>query len=168
MCSSDLVLFFFTGAHADYHKATDTWDKINAEGEARIERMVARVAERLADQSEAVAFTHVLADTSRSQGGEGIGSAGSGYGPYLGTIPDFGDNPEIKGVLLSGVREGSPAAKAGIQGGDVIVKFGGVGIGNLYDYTYALRDHKPGDIVEIELLRKEQRVTVHATLGKRR
>lgn len=160
------VLFFFTGAHADYHKPGDTWDKINAAGEARLLEMVRDVALELSSRDTAVAYSRVLADTAHSSGGEGYG--GGGYGPYLGTVPDFGDNPDIKGVLLSGVREGSPAEKAGIQGGDILLKFGGAVIGNLYDYTYALRAHKPGDIVPIEVLRKGQAVQLSATLGKRK
>ncbi len=160
------VLFFFTGAHPDYHKPGDTWEKINAGGEARLLEMVRDVAADLSSRDSAVAFSRVAADTAHSSGGEGYG--GGGYGPYLGTVPDFGDNPDIKGVLLSGVREGSPAEKAGIQGGDILVKFGGAAIGNLYDYTYALRAHKPGDIVPIGLIRKGLVVTVTATLGKRK
>ena len=98
---------------------------------------------------------------------EGYGGGG-GYGPYLGTIPDFSGNEDIQGVLLSGVREGSPAEKAGIQGGDVLVRFGGLPIGNLYDFTYALQGRKPGDQVELELQRKGELVKVTATLGRRR
>ncbi len=159
------VLFFFTGAHSDYHKPSDTWDKINAPGEARVLSMVSEVVRALADRDSAVAFTRVLADSSRGGGGEGYG--GGGYGPYLGTVPDFGENPDIKGVLLSGVREGSPAEQAGIRGKDVVVKFDNKVVGNLQDYFYALSARKPGDVVQIELLRDGKPVTLTVTLGRR-
>ena len=84
---------------------------------------------------------------------------------YVGTIPDYGE--EVEGVKLSGVREGSPAAKAGIQGNDVIIEFAGVKIKNVYDYTYVLQEHKPGDVVEIIVLRNGQRMILKATLGQR-
>ena len=61
---------------------------------------------------------------------------------YLGTIPDY--TTEVKGVKLSGVRGGSPAEKAGLKGGDVIVEFAGQKIANIYDYTYALDAAKIG------------------------
>ena len=73
--------------------------------------------------------------------GSGTGRS-RGYGPYLGTIPDMSDRDE-PGVALTGVRENSPAEKAGIRGGDVVIRFGGREIGDLYDYTYALREHEP-------------------------
>ncbi|HVP38560.1 MAG TPA: M28 family peptidase [Candidatus Saccharimonadales bacterium] len=158
------VLFFFTGAHSDYHKPSDTWDKIDAPGEARVLGMVEDVASELAGRDSAIAFTKVKADSARG-GGEGYG--GGGYGPYLGTVPDFGGAPDLKGVLLSGVREGSPAENAGIRGKDIIVKFDGKVVGNLEDYFYALSARKPGDVVQIELLRDGKPMTLTATLGRR-
>jgi hypothetical protein len=160
------VLFFFTGAHSDYHKPADTWDKINAPGEARVLAMVEEVVGELAGRDSAIAFTKVLAD-SAGGGGGGEGYGGSGYGPYLGTVPDFGENPDIKGVLLSGVREGSPAEKAGIKGKDVLTRFDGKVLGNLQDYAYALAAKKPGDVVQIEMLRDGKPMTLTVTLGRR-
>ena len=66
------------------------------------------------------------------------------------------------------MRPESPAEKAGIRGGDVLVRFGGIPIANLYDFTYALRDKKPGDVVEVEVERDGEIVTVVATLEKRK
>ncbi len=71
-------------------------------------------------------------------------------------------------MRLTGVREGSPADKAGVQKGDVIVRFGGVTVKNLEDYTVALRSHAPGDVVEVEVLRDDARVKLKATLEKRK
>ena len=80
---------------------------------------------------------------------------------YLGTIPDY--TTEVAGVKLSGVRGGSPADKAGLKGGDVIVEFGGQKIANIYDYTYALDAARIGQPVEIVVLREGKRTTVAVT-----
>ena len=71
------------------------------------------------------------------------------------------------GVLLSGVRSGGPAGLAGIQGGDVIVKFDGIRIDNIYDYTYALRSRKPGQSVRITVKRAGAEKDFDVTLGRR-
>jgi len=76
--------------------------------------------------------------------------------------------PSDFGVRLTGVRAGSPAQDAGLQKGDVIVLFAGREITDLYAYTYALRDQKPGDEVEIQVVRGDERVTLRAVLGERR
>jgi len=160
------VLFFFTGAHEDYHKSTDDTEKIEVAGIGGVATLVERVARRLASTPDEIAFVRVAADTIGRGASEGYATT-KGYGPYLGTIPDFGEY-EGKGVLLSGVRPGSPAEKAGIRGEDVVVRFGGIPIANLYDYTYALRDKKVGDVVEIQVDRAGEIVTVYATLEKRK
>jgi S1-C subfamily serine protease len=80
---------------------------------------------------------------------------------YLGTIPDY--TAEVAGVKLSGVRGGSPADKAGLKGGDVIVEFGGQKIANIYDYTYALDAARIGQPVEIVVMREGKRTTVAVT-----
>jgi hypothetical protein len=153
------VLMLFTGAHADYHKPSDTWDKINYEGLA----MVARYAAALVDSLDARPKpTYVVAKADSSMGRI---AGGGGYGAYLGTIPDYLKTEG--GVLLSGVRNGSPAEQAGIRGGDVIVKFDGVRIDNIYDYTFALRSRKPGQQVRITVKRGAEDVDLLATLGRR-
>src|SRR6185436_12046071 len=80
---------------------------------------------------------------------------------YLGTIPDY--TTEVKGVKLSGVRGGSPAEKAGLQGGDVLVEFGPQKITNIYDYTYALDAVKIGQPVKIAVEREGKRVELTVT-----
>ena len=80
--------------------------------------------------------------------------ASSGYGPWFGSVPDFGESE--KGVKFADVTEGSPAAQAGFKGGDILTEFDGKPIQNLYDFTYALRAHKPGDKVKVKVLRNGQ------------
>ncbi len=153
------VLMMFTGAHADYHKPTDTWDQLNYAGMAKIGGFVAALVESL-DARPKPTFVQAKADSSM-----GRIAGGGGYGAYLGTIPDYLQTEG--GVLLSGVRDGSPAQVAGLKGGDTIIGFDGIGIGNVYDYTFALRSRKPGQQVRITVKRGDQKVELLATLGRR-
>jgi hypothetical protein len=138
------VLFFFTGAHADYHRPSDTADKIDPDGLAAVARLAMRAVESAA---EAPSRLRVV-EASPPPGQGGGGGDGRGYGAYLGTIPDFGERSE-PGVLLTGVRAGSPAAKAGVGAGDVVLQVGGRKIRTLEDLAYALRFYRPGDAVEV-------------------
>ena len=65
------------------------------------------------------------------------------------------------------VREGSPAAKAGLKAGDIMIEFDGKPIQNLYDFTYALRGKKPGDEVKVKVTRDGKPLEVTAVLSRR-
>jgi S1-C subfamily serine protease len=159
------VLFFFSGLHGDYHKPSDTWDKIDAPESAKLLQFIAEVIENFRTD-ERPAFVRVAPPSHGDPGAVGpVGGTSSGYGPYFGSIPDFAEG--VKGVRFADVREGSPAALAGFKAGDVMVEFDGKPIQNLYDFTYALRAKKPGDEVEVKVLRKDSPVTAKVTLTKR-
>jgi S1-C subfamily serine protease len=96
----------------------------------------------------------------------GTSGGGGGYGPYFGSIPDFGQTEN--GVKFSDVKPGSPAEKAGFKAGDVLVQFGDKPIKNLYDFTDALRRSKVGDVVEVEVLRDGKPLRAKVTLEQRR
>ncbi|OFW40046.1 MAG: hypothetical protein A3F70_09015 [Acidobacteria bacterium RIFCSPLOWO2_12_FULL_67_14] len=153
------VLFFFSGLHGDYHKPTDTSDKIDARGARRVLSLVYLMMERLATDPARPEWTAV-AESAPSGGG------GAGYGPYFGSIPDFGDAGG--GVLFADVRPGSPAAKAGLRAGDLLVEFDGTPVQNLYDFTYALRAKKPGDAVRVVVRRNDMPVAATVLLEARR
>ncbi len=153
------VLNFFTGAHEDYHRPSDTPDKINVEGVARIARFAYQIISDVASTVERPDFARV---ERQDQGG---GSRET-LRAYLGTIPDY--TTEIKGVKISGVRGGSPAEKAGLQGGDVLVEFAGQKITNIYDYTYALDAVKIGKKVSVVVEREGHRVELSVTPEARR
>ncbi|MCK7524546.1 MAG: PDZ domain-containing protein [Ignavibacteriales bacterium] len=76
---------------------------------------------------------------------------------YVGTVPDFAG--EVDGYKLGGVTDGSPAAKAGLQAGDIITQFGDKKISNIYDFTYALGNYVPGDKVKVLVKRGEEELT---------
>jgi len=155
------VLFFFSGLHSDYHKPSDTWEKINADAALRLLDVVDNVSEELAAAPGRPAFVTVVEDKPVFSG-----SNGGGYGAYFGSIPDFGQVET--GVKFSDVKPGSPAAKAGLKAGDVLVQFGDLPIKNLYDFTDALRRSKVGDMVEVKVMRDGQPVTANVTLEQRK
>jgi len=142
------VAFLFTGVHDDYHLPSDTADKINAEGEERVATFAARLALALAERPERLTFVDAPADPHRGMR--------SGFKVSLGTVPDYGFSG--KGVRLSGVRADAPAARAGMAGGDVIVKLGPHEITNIHDYMFALGELEAGREVTIEVLRDGKRV----------
>jgi hypothetical protein len=156
------VLFFFSGLHSDYHKPSDTWEKINAGAALRLLDLVDSVSEQLASAPGRPAFVTVVENKPVSSGSGG----GGGYGAYFGSIPDFGQVEN--GVKFSDVKPGSPAAKAGLKAGDVLVQFGDLPIKNLYDFTDALRRSKVGDVVAVKVLRDGQPVTASVTLEQRK
>ncbi|MFZ0590764.1 MAG: M20/M25/M40 family metallo-hydrolase [Bryobacteraceae bacterium] len=153
------TLFFFSGLHSDYHKPSDTWDKINASDAVRLLYEIANIATTLADEPTRPQFIRASAPPHGGAGPSG------GYGPYFGSIPDFGSSEH--GVRFSDLRDGSPAAKAGLKAGDVLVEFDGKAIQNLYDFTYALRAHKPGDVVVVKVMRGGKPIEARVTLAKR-
>ena len=162
------VLHFFSNTHEDYHRPSDDSDKIDGQGLEDILGLVTEVALAVAGEAgsdQRVAITPIEAVETPAHGQSPSSSSG-GYGPYLGTIPDM--VPTDFGLRLSGVREGSPAQKGGLRKGDVVIEFGGKDVGDIYAYTYALREHAPGDQVEIVVQREGERVTVTVTLGDRR
>jgi hypothetical protein len=156
------VLFFFSGLHGDYHKPSDTWDKIDAPDGAKLLGYVAQITTRLANDPERPKFQRVVEKTAPVSSGGG----GGGYGPNFGSIPDFDEPP--KGVRFADVRDGTPAAKAGLKAGDILIEFDGKDIGNLYDFTYALQSHKPGDEVLVKVLRGSQTIEAKVLLTERR
>ncbi|HLJ23776.1 MAG TPA: M28 family peptidase [Candidatus Acidoferrales bacterium] len=157
------VLFFFSGLHSDYHKPSDTWDKIDAPDAAKLLDFIGDVALKIDSSNERVAFVSVKEDQPHGQAASG---GGGGYGPYFGSIPDFGQ--EENGVKFSDVRPGSPAATAGFRAGDVLVQFGEMPIHNLYDFTDALRRSKVGDVVDVQVLRDGKPVKASVTLEQRK
>jgi hypothetical protein len=153
---------FFSGFHADYHRPTDTWEKIDAAGGAAVAHLALRLAQQLANRKERPPFVETVQEDPHASGSVG---AVSGYGPYFGSVPDFAN--EGDGVKFAEVRAGSPAAKAGFRGGDVMISFGGAPIKTLYDFTFALREKKPGDRVEVVVLREGKKVTATVELTNR-
>ena len=147
------VLFFFTGAHEDYHKPSDTADRLDYRRMTEVVGFAADLTLQAADLAQRPTFQKV-AD-------EGTGERRS-FKVRTGVIPEFGY--EGSGVKLSGVRGGSAADKAGLKAGDIVVRFGPREIRNIYDYMYALGDHKAGETVVLKVLRGKETLDLSVTL----
>ncbi|HVN32144.1 MAG TPA: M20/M25/M40 family metallo-hydrolase [Thermoanaerobaculaceae bacterium] len=147
------VLFFFTGAHEDYHKPSDTADRLDYRRMAEVVGFAADLSLQVADLAQRPTFQKV-AD-------EGTGERRS-FKVRTGVIPEFGY--EGSGVKLSGVRGGSPADRAGLKAGDIVVQFGPREIRNIYDYMYALGDHKAGETVVLKVKRGNETLELPVTL----
>ncbi len=155
------VLFLFTGAHEQYHTPEDKPATVNPEGAAKVIAFAVSVGGDLARERSRPVYV-------RASSGPAMGGDSRGYGSYLGTIPDYSAMESSEGgVLLADVRPGGPADHAGIRGKDRIVGMAGTRIENLYDMTYALQDHKPGETIEVVVIREGERSTLRATLGQR-
>lgn len=151
------VLFFFTGNHPDYHKPSDTWEKINSEGEEAITKMAYDIAVTMADYPNKIDFIKVVTNNDNKTMGN--------IRVYIGTIPDYSSQAE--GMEITGVKAGSPAEKGGLQGKDVIIKFGKHDIKNVYDYTYALAEYKPNEEVDVVVKRNGEVVNLKIVCGSR-
>lgn len=147
------VLHLFTGSHTDYHRPTDTADKINYDGMVRITRLVADIVRDLATAPERPAYIEVASKQFAGGGGDR---------PYFGSIPDFGKPG--KGYAITGATKDSPAAKGGLKGGDVIVRLGESAVTGLEDFDSALRKHKGGETVPVVVVRDGAEVTLQITL----
>jgi Zn-dependent M28 family amino/carboxypeptidase len=152
-------LTFFTGTHADYHKPSDTADKIDYEDLDRVADFAAAILRRVENANDAPAFTKV---EQQMQGGGGR----AGVRVFTGTIPDY--STDVKGLLLSGVIGGGPAEQAGLQKGDVIVEIAGQTIANIYDYTYALDVLKIGQPAKVVYVRSGKRMETTLTPAARK
>lgn len=155
------VLHFFTNVHGDYHRPSDDWDRIDAQGLDRVAALVADVAAGVANRRPALTLLRGAGEPPRPA----EPGARRGYGAYLGSVPDF--TPVERGVKLSGVSPGSPAERAAIRAGDVIVGLGRFDVTDLQALTDALTAHRPGDEVEVRLVRDRTQLTVRVTLGSR-
>ena len=106
---------------------------------------------RLVDEA-AQRPTYTVAKSDSQQG------RSTGFRVYLGTIPNYSDSND--GLLLDGVRDDSPAARAGLKAGDKIVRIGSRDIKNVYDYTYALGEMKAGEEYVIEVMRGGEKLSL--------
>ena len=150
------VLFFFTGTHDDYHKPSDTADKINSEGVMQVAEFVREIAASVANEPQRIAFNRVKVESKPT---------GGGFRVYLGTVPNYSDQSD--GMKLDGVRPGSPAERAGLRAGDLVMKLGKTPIKNVYDYTYALGELRPAEEVEVVIRRDGREMTLKITPDKR-
>jgi hypothetical protein len=151
------VLHLFTGTHSDYHRPSDDSPKLNIDGMQRVADMVVDIV----NATDASGTRPEYVEIKRV---ETIASGDSDR-PYLGSIPDFAANEE--GLALTGVSPGSPADKAGMKGGDIIIKLGESKIGGIEDLQSALFKYKIGETIKVVVKREGKELTLEVTLAKR-
>jgi Zn-dependent M28 family amino/carboxypeptidase len=149
------VLFFFTGSHQDYHKPSDSADKLDTGDQARITALVYNTAATLINAPERPKYIKVQAPKM---------SAGIG-GVSLGTLPDYAY--EGKGMRINDTRAGGPADKAGLKSGDIIIKLSDKSVENIYDFMNVLRQCQPGIETTVRVIRSEKEIDIKITPEKR-
>jgi hypothetical protein len=154
------VLHFFSGSHSDYHKPTDTADKVNAAGAGQVAKLVADVALAIAELPQPLSYQKVAPEAPK-------GDMRS-FNASLGTIPDYAGPPEGGGVLLSGVRPGSGAEKAGLKRGDILIGLGKTELKSLHDFMFVLNGSKPGQTLTARVKRDGKVIKVPVTFDERK
>jgi len=142
------VLHFFTGQHEDYHKPTDDFDKINYDGIKEVQGFIEKVIAQC-DSKGKLEFTKTKDEDS---------TKAPKYSVTLGVIPDY--MYDGKGMLISGVREGRTADKAGIKNGDIVIKMGDYEVKDMMGYMAALGKFKKGDKTKVVVKRGEKEIVV--------
>lgn len=156
------ALHFFTGSHSDYHRVTDTADKINILGALKVVDMTTTLVWQQMGDHLPFDFVPSSAMTMHATaGGHGAGGA------YLGVVPDYASLDGDGGCVLSGVAPGGPAHAAGLRGGDVIIRWDQKPVGNVRGLTRRLRDSRSGDEVVVTVRRDGEVIEIHVTLGQR-
>jgi len=151
------VVFFYSGMHIDYHRATDDVEKINFTGLAQVVEMVRDVVLQL-DQMPRAQYVDKFDRAFMAAGSSG------GSNVRLGIMPDYSEGSD--GVRVSGTMPNSPALRAGIKEGDVIVGIDDSAIATLGDYMTAMGKHKPGDTIRVKVRRGSEQLVLDATLAR--
>ena len=146
------VLFYFTGAHTDYHKPSDTYDRINYPGMVTISTLIFKVAEKLATSPERLRFREAgpKPETRRITRKKMI---------TLGIMPDYA------GIVKNGLRAdevypGRPGAMGGMKKGDIITAINGKTVNNIQDYMFRMGQLKYGQMITVEVLRGDEKIVL--------
>ncbi len=155
------ALHFFSGVHTDYHRASDDIERFEPDGAARVARLAHELVLRIGSARELDFVAY-----EAPEGEAGASRAGGGFNVWFGSVPEY--TFEGPGVLLSGTSEGSPAERAGLLAGDIVIGIGDIELESIYDLVYALNHYKPGDVVLTRYLRDGREEAVRMTLLARR
>lgn len=150
----------FAGAHDDYHRPTDTADKIDAAGMVKIATLARETTAYLSDRE-----TPLTSTLGATPGSAAAATTAAPRRASLGTMPDFAFTGP--GVRVEKVMPGTPAESAGIAEGDILLAIDDEPLANLKGYSDVLKKHAPGDRVRLKLRRGERELDLNATLGER-
>ncbi len=143
------VLFYFTGAHLDYHTPSDTYDKINYNGMVKISDLIFSVAKELSSSTARLQF---------KESGPKVETVryGRRKGVTLGIMPDFAGNIK-NGLRADFVTPGKPAALGGMKKADIITAINGKPVNNIQDYMFRMGQLKYGQTISVEVLRNDKK-----------
>lgn len=144
------VLNFFTGAHADYHKPDDTWEKLDYDGLAKVTSLVSAIVTDFDTVPGPLTFVRTKSDNQ--------GRMHGGWKVTLGIMPDY--VAEVEGLRIDGVSDDRPAFKAGLLKGDIIIKLGAYPVQDIYGYMNALGHFSAGEATEVTVVRESDTLTV--------
>ncbi|NOX86336.1 MAG: M20/M25/M40 family metallo-hydrolase [Chlorobi bacterium] len=153
----------FTGATPEYHRPTDTWDKIDGKGLVKVATVTKEVVEYLAEREEPMPYTgkdHSVSNTQQTKA-----APGGGRKVATGSIPDFAYTG--KGVMIGAIMEGSAGEKAGLKKGDIITAVDDVQVNNLQEYSAILKKYQPGDEVKLTIQRDGKEQVISLKFGAR-
>lgn len=155
------VLFVFGGAYPEYNRPADDWPTLDYRAMTQITTFSDRLLHLVRTMPGDLPWTMVAEKILRSDDDGVIANRET----WFGSLPDFTE--EVKGYKLAGVFDDSPAARAGLQKGDVLVMLGGTAVSDLPSFTKALRSHAPGDLVEVRIERGGRTLNFTVVLGNR-
>ena len=144
------VLHFFTGQHKDYHKPTDDTEFINFEGIEKVADYIEKVVMSL-NNYDSIPFTKTKEKSEKARA----------FKVTLGVIPDYLFDGE--GMRIDGVKEDRPAAKAGIQKGDIVLKMGEFEVKSMTDYMNCLGKFEKESTHKVIVLREKEKVEIEVT-----
>ncbi len=151
------VMMLFTGKHRDYKTFNDTPDKLNYDGMEQISVIARNIIRQIANNENKPIFQ---LNPSMNE----IKTVKKGYLSWLGIVPDYEVNPD--GLIISDIYKFSPAEKAHLKQGDIITEFEGKKVSNCYDLKSTLRLKKPGDKIEMKILRAGKEKIIKVKLQK--
>lgn len=157
------ALHFFSGVHPDYHKPSDDVERFEAAGTVLVVDLVQRLALEAAAAPE-LAYVEPPRGEAEAAAAESR-RLGAGWRVWFGSVPEY--SYEGPGVLLSGTSDGSPAERAGLLAGDVLLQVGEVELETIHDFVYALSIYKPGNVVVTRFERDGAEHEVRVTLATR-
>ncbi len=155
------ILFFTTGAHSDYHRSSDTFDKIDFTTMGKLSDMVERLLTLIENENRVITYNPDVIS------GDDGGGHSRGYGSYFGCVPQFGDTGSESGVVCTQTLPGSPSFKAGLRDNDRLIQMGEIPIKTIYDLSFVLKYYRPGDEIRVKYVRDGAQFETSVTLANR-